>query len=243
MADRSRSVAWLRDELILVLDLYMKGGGATTGAERDEVSALLRAIPVEVHLADNPSFRSRAAVARKLGKFAAIDPNSGNSGLPHLARGDQQVWEEFAHDPARLQAAAAAIRANLDSITPAEAEADEEDIADAPEGTILTRTHRVRERNAKLVARRKAKAKEQNGRVTCEGCSFDFEKVYGDRGTDFIECHHTVPVSSLVSGSHTRLKDLALVCSNCHRMIHRRAPWLTMDGLRALVDEHRTSTP
>jgi hypothetical protein len=106
MADRSRSVAWLSDELILVLDLYMTGGGATTGAERDEVSALLRAIPVEARLADNPSFRSRAAVARKLGNFAAIDPNSGISGLPHLGRGDQQVWEEFAHDPARLQATA-----------------------------------------------------------------------------------------------------------------------------------------
>jgi predicted HNH restriction endonuclease len=44
-----------------------------------------------------------------------------------------------------------------------------------------------------------------------------------------------VPVSTLRPGTKTKLADLALVCSNCHRMIHRRARWLTIDELRDLV--------
>ncbi|MBN4084034.1 HNH endonuclease [bacterium AH-315-A03] len=35
----------------------------------------------------------------------------------------------------------------------------------------------------------------------------------------------------------TRLSDLALVCSNCHRMIHRRSPWPTPIELGLLIAE------
>jgi 5-methylcytosine-specific restriction protein A len=28
---------------------------------------------------------------------------------------------------------------------------------------------------------------------------------------------------------------LELVCSNCHRMIHRRRPWLTIEQLRSIL--------
>ena len=62
-----------------------------------------------------------------------------------------------------------------------------------------------------------------------------FAAAYGERGDGFIECHHTIPVRDLRPGSRTRLSDLALVCANCHRMIHRRSPWLTVEELRLLV--------
>ena len=41
------------------------------------------------------------------------------------------------------------------------------------------------------------------------------------------------PVSES-EGVKTRLSDLALVCANCHRMIHARRPWLSIEGLRDL---------
>lgn len=70
--------------------------------------------------------------------------------------------------------------------------------------------------------------------MACEGCGFDFGKVYGDRGAGYIECHHAVPLHA--SGeTTTRLKDLVLLCSNYHRMIHRASLWLTPDELRDLV--------
>jgi predicted HNH restriction endonuclease len=39
----------------------------------------------------------------------------------------------------------------------------------------------------------------------------------------------------LRAGSKTRAADIALVCSNCHRMLHRRRPWLTMSDLKTLL--------
>ncbi|GAB6158809.1 hypothetical protein JCM39194_20090 [Desulfotomaculum varum] len=48
----------------------------------------------------------------------------------------------------------------------------------------------------------------------------------------YIECHHTIPISEYAKEIKTRVSDLALVCSNCHRMLHRRRPWLSIDQLR-----------
>ena len=36
-------------------------------------------------------------------------------------------------------------------------------------------------------------------------------------------------------GDITRINELALVCANCHRMIHAQHPWLAMDELRNLI--------
>lgn len=60
-------------------------------------------------------------------------------------------------------------------------------------------------------------------------------RTYGEVGKDFIECHHTVPVSELTEGMKTKLSDMALVCSNCHRMLHRKRPWLRLSDLKALL--------
>jgi 5-methylcytosine-specific restriction protein A len=232
---RSRTQAWLRDELVLALDLYRREGRNPSSDGVAAVSAELRALPVERHLADKPNFRNPNAVGLKVFNFVAIDPDATTQGMSRGGRGDQAVWDEFADDWARLAAAATAIRSNVNAITPAEADTDEDDIADAPEGRVLTRVHRVRERNRALVEKKKAQALAAHGDLACEGCGFNFASTYGPRGEGFIECHHTVPVSTLKAGSRTKLDDLALVCSNCHRIIHRRASWLTLDELQALV--------
>jgi 5-methylcytosine-specific restriction protein A len=62
-----------------------------------------------------------------------------------------------------------------------------------------------------------------------------FNERYGARGEGFIECHHLVALSTLRPGQRTRLSDLAVVCANCHRMIHRGTPWLGLEELRALL--------
>jgi 5-methylcytosine-specific restriction protein A len=66
------------------------------------------------------------------------------------------------------------------------------------------------------------KAIEMHGCKCCI-CGFDFELVYGERGKGFIEVHHTKPLSE-VEGETVidPATDLVPVCSNCHRMIHRR---------------------
>ncbi|WP_394342507.1 HNH endonuclease [Taibaiella helva] len=60
------------------------------------------------------------------------------------------------------------------------------------------------------------------GRLACEVCGFDFFQTYGPLGADFIECHHTKPLATYKAGEKTKLADLAVVCSNCHRMTDAR---------------------
>lgn len=80
----------------------------------------------------------------------------------------------------------------------------------------------------------RAKAVEHHG-VTCEVCGFNFEKVYGERGKDYIEVHHLIPVSTL--GEETKVdpkNDMTVLCSNCHR---RQDQVLTPGELRSLLRE------
>ena len=58
----------------------------------------------------------------------------------------------------------------------------------------------------------------------CQVCDFDFELTYGKWGKEFAEVHHIKPLSELngVKYETDPRTDLAVLCSNCHRMIHRK---------------------
>lgn len=66
----------------------------------------------------------------------------------------------------------------------------------------------------------------------------DFGYVYGTRGLNYIECHHRTPLH-VTGETQTKLSDLALLCSNCHRMIHRTEQWLTVEELKRIVGKQR----
>jgi len=74
--------------------------------------------------------------------------------------------------------------------------------------------------------------------IICKVCGFDFEKVYGKHGSGYIEVHHLAPVSSLKASTKIKPEeDMAVVCSNCHRMIHRQKDnVLSPDELRNLLN-------
>ena len=101
-----------------------------------------------------------------------------------------------------------------------------------PEGRGSYRLHRQIERNPKLITIAKAQAR-QDGRLHCWVCRFDFAGKYGERGEGYIEAHHTIPISEL-GENEAKLDDIAMVCSNCHRMLHRE-PWLQMNQLAKLI--------
>jgi 5-methylcytosine-specific restriction enzyme A len=86
-----------------------------------------------------------------------------------------------------------------------------------------------------VVGRKKRKALAALGKLACEVCGFDFAKFYGDIGEGYAECHHILPLSSTDTTRRTKLADLAIVCANCHRILHRSRTWLSIVGLRAKV--------
>ena len=76
----------------------------------------------------------------------------------------------------------------------------------------------------------------------CEACGFDFEKVYGSLGEHFIEVHHKKPLSvnneEVVETDPS--KDMACLCANCHRMIHRKKNTiLAVEELKSIIDNRR----
>ncbi|MGW6012714.1 HNH endonuclease [Streptomyces sp. NPDC055210] len=115
---------------------------------------------------------------------------------------------------------------------------DLDDEFSAPEGRLLLRRHRAKERNRGLRRKKIESVLRKVGTLKCEACEFDFEEVYGDRGAGYVECHHVVPLHAAGEGN-TKLGDLALICANCHRMIHRHAPWPTPGELRADIEARR----
>jgi hypothetical protein len=111
----------------------------------------------------------------------------------------------------------------------------EEDEAAFPDGREVWLRHRARERSPAVVVAAKKRFLRKHGKFICQACGFDFEDFYGEIGREFIEAHHTTPVSKLLPGSTTKVTDIALVCSNCHRMLHRRRPWITTSALKTLL--------
>ncbi len=104
-----------------------------------------------------------------------------------------------------------------------------------PEGKKRMATHIIRERNPRLRQQAINNFLATNKTLHCEACKFNFEKKYGKHGKDFIECHHTIPLSQMKHGHKTKSEDLVLLCSNCHRMVHRGKKWLSLDELRKLM--------
>jgi hypothetical protein len=84
---------------------------------------------------------------------------------------------------------------------------------------ILHRSRESRARRAKIAAVLQI----GDGALRCEvpGCGFEFEKMYGVLGKNFAEIHHLKPLSDQPGPRRPKLADLAVVCANCHRMIHR----------------------
>lgn len=143
------------------------------------------------------------------------------------------VWNDFAADPIRLREAVAAIRSMATVEAPPED--PEQDDTGAREGALLFRWHRSRERDRGLVRRKLRDALKRTGSLACEVCGFDFQLQYRGLEKPFIECHHLTPLARLRPDSRIFLRDLALVCPNCHRMLHRQADPSDLDALRARV--------
>lgn len=115
--------------------------------------------------------------------------------------------------------------------------ADQEDEASFPEGLLVERLHRSRERSRRIVEMAKSRFIGKNGRLFCETCSLDPEKHFGSAKmrNRIIEAHHDVPLSDDKHEGETKVSDLRMVCPTCHRAIHSLRPWLTVKKLRKLL--------
>ncbi|SFV33975.1 HNH endonuclease [Hyphomicrobium facile] len=227
---------WTRDELILALDFYIDHRTALppqSSSTALQFSRELRKVAPDMG-ASHAAYRNLNAIFMKLANFQAIDPQytaQGRKGLQRGGRSDANLWELFSSDPKRLKEIANAIKQAAGQVSTHEGD-DVDTIVEATEGRILSRLHTFRERNRGLVKAKKVEVLKREGKLACEVCEFDFDNAYGAHSTAAIEVHHRLPLSALPEQRKTKLSDLALVCANCHRIIHSRNPWFEIDELR-----------
>ncbi|MFC8798020.1 HNH endonuclease [Streptomyces griseoincarnatus] len=223
---------WSVDELMLALDLYLHIRGQGRQGFSAKVAALseeLRSLRIfQEAVRSNPAFRNPSSVSLKLDNFSSIDPAHEGQGMDHGGAGDARVWDAWAHRPGELAQAVALIRSRGESDDAPEETGEDEEYG-ALEGRILFREHRRRERDRALVAKKKQSVLKKTGRLACEVCDFESSEAYGVEGV--IDVHHVVPLHE-IGESVTTMKDLALVCPTCHRVLHKHQPIITPAVLR-----------
>ena len=99
------------------------------------------------------------------------------------------------------------------------------------EGRKRLLVHLARERDKRLVL----KKKKSLSSLACEVCSFSFASVYGLPAAEYCEVHHLLPLGDADGERKTSLKDLAVLCANCHRVIHLRNPPFTIDEVKTML--------
>lgn len=233
---------WTWDELLLACDLLASSDWVSPRAHTDEVQALSEFLrQQQPDLALSPEFRSPSSVHRKLEDLRSAHPDYHASATKG-GRATRAMAAAFAADYETMHRLASEVRrlgtdSDEDSAVPDGASAAE--TVTAAEGKVVRRITTIRERDRGLRDTKLAQFRAAHqGRVFCEVCAFDFGRVYGEHGEGYAEVHHRMPLhvtDEVVSG----LDDLIVLCANCHRMIHRRALWLTPEELAAMLTSRR----
>lgn len=93
--------------------------------------------------------------------------------------------------------------------------------------------HIRRERNTTLARAKREAMRRPDGQLMCEACGFLAPRVYPGLTGDVCEVHHRRPLAEAADAVTTQLEDLALLCPNCHRAIHRTEPLMSVEDFRA----------
>jgi 5-methylcytosine-specific restriction enzyme A len=116
-----------------------------------------------------------------------------------------------------------------------ETQSDVSDEFNIPPQTTVVETrkyvyHRKIERN-----RTAAKNAKKFHGTTCQACELNFGQRYGEIGEGFIEAHHLKPIGMLEEGvpiKYDVASEFAVLCANCHRMIHRTEDPSDLEGFK-----------
>jgi len=224
-------LAWTREEIVLAADLLIRSNYKHLPSSHEEVLELSRLLhKARVHPLEtrDDNFRSPESVHRKMADIGTSDPEY--AGIRTRGnRLDRQVLLEFQDHPVEMSELAKAIRRAFEEGVEPVSESDLDEF-EAWEGRAVATLVRRLERNRALRERKLTSIEASGLDLACEACGFVFENAYGSRGERYIEIHHLQPLS-VAGHSKTALEDLALLCANCHRMVHR-LPFVSPQELR-----------
>jgi 5-methylcytosine-specific restriction protein A len=220
---------WTREELILALDLYFQTRNSLPGPKDQRVIALsreLRSLPYHAEAARKQSFRNPDGVAFKLQNLRQV---ATGQGLSNTSKADREIWEHLGDDPGRTRIAAARVRAGIKIAGQSHNELEEHEFI---EGRAVTQAHRRIERNRRIRKRLLDSRLDSDG-LACDMCAMESGHLPIELRTSVFEAHHRVPISA-GGPTKTKISDMALLCANCHRLLHRliatTGEWVDVPG-------------
>jgi predicted HNH restriction endonuclease len=72
----------------------------------------------------------------------------------------------------------------------------------------------------------------------CSVCGFNFGQVYGDLGEGYIHVHHLRDLATIGTEYEVDpIADLRPVCPNCHAMLHRETPAMSIEELKEIIEQ------
>ena len=229
---------WTRDETILALRLYFECG-ETVPSKSDsrvqQLSAVLRTLPYHADAARNETFRNADGVAFKLHNLRSVATGKGFS---NTSKTDREIWESFGSTPERVIELASLIESSLKLGEVSALKSTEDETEEFFEGRMLTLTHNRRERHPGVRQALLASRRRRGDILRCDLCGMHSSTQEPTFEDTIFEAHHVLPLGLAIERK-TRLRDMALVCANCHRLIHRsivhHKRWLDLEECRGLL--------
>ncbi len=192
--------------------------------------------------ADGAEVRVTVGTSTSSGSIQSLWTSDGTHFTVQLSRGPLDVNAgNLENDTAQLVKWTARLAAAMVALMPvgSEDQLADESFEGYPEGATVRVTASRYERDR----RNRAAAIAIHG-VRCRGCGLDFGERYGTLARGFIEIHHVTPVSRIGGGYIIDpARDLVPLCSNCHSVVHRQDPPLTIDDLQRVLREASSTKP
>jgi 5-methylcytosine-specific restriction protein A len=229
---------WIRDEEILLVDLYKTFVRSLPDQDHPkviELSELLITMPWHPKSSRAATFRNPAGVAMKLRNLRTVETGIGMRNIAYI---DRQILNEFLDRPIELSEIAASIRKGIELAESLHITEDEliEDF-EFTEGRLLTAIHSRRERSPRLRKELLRRRKRERS-CLCDICEASFEGIDSAYRTAAFEVHHRVPLSITNLCRRTTVEDVSLLCAVCHRLIHcliaRERRWVDVAEARAI---------
>lgn len=179
---------------------------------------------IQDHSSDSQGFKG-IDIFKKMGK--------GHWGL----RNTYKYAKTFGDSPIEEQK-----ETGIKEVGPIELTSEEDILAMAEDGKQLYDMEEVKLKKAhykyegRLSQNQIKRIKIENGYV-CEACGMSFAKNYPGLGDGFIECHHKIPYADMKEGEKRKVEpaDFMVLCSNCHRMIHRLEDPADLNKLKEII--------
>lgn len=222
-------IKWVRDEVLLALDLLLNSEDQIFGPNDkriSELSRLLQSLPIVSPEDRNPYFRNFAGVRRQILTFAwSLKKDEKAS---HVGMEFYRVFQEFENDKYYLNQIATAIKKCL-PVAKKIYFADKSECEGFQEGSLLGHLHRYFEKDCGSEFIRDFYFS------SCSICGIRADHIYSQKNMGFIDLHLLIPPVEYEEKMRFKKTDFVEVCPNCHRMLHLIRPWTTKPELKSIL--------